>query len=162
MKAKPIIAYFLLACIVFSSACSTRSSPEEALQRFYATTDVPEENLMDPLIVAGKSVVPLVLENIRKKEMPRRRYAIAFLGNGAYPEALPILESILKDSTEKDIFRGDALQAICQINNPLCSQYAAQYKAESNFLGDVAKQILLGADFSKQRRSYFAAWLAEL
>jgi hypothetical protein len=44
--------------------------------------------------------------------MPRRRYALSFLGEGNYSQALPALEAIALDETEKNYFRADALKAI--------------------------------------------------
>ena len=96
-------------------SCSSRSSPEEALEDF-CKYDGGEETLMDPLILAGDKVVPLVLENIRNKQMPKRRYAIEFLGNGTIRQALPVLEELVKNNTEEDFIRGDALQAIYRIS----------------------------------------------
>src|SRR5215203_4806639 len=69
----------LLACS--SVQTNLHHDPNSALERFYSFKGM-EEELMDMLILAGDDVVPLVLTEIENKEMPRRRYAIGFLGNG--------------------------------------------------------------------------------
>lgn len=144
------IGLILLTFIV--SACTTKS-PQAALEEFY-TYDGAEDMLMDPLILAGEDVVPLVIEKIKDKNMPRRRYAIGFLGNGEYRQALPVLQQILQDETEKDYFRGDALQSIYMIDEPLGVELAQQHTGESNFVGWIAKSILKGEEWLKLRRSY--------
>jgi len=48
-----------------------------------------EDQLMDPLLLAGDDVVPLVIDELPDKEMRLRRYAIGFLGNGRHTPALP-------------------------------------------------------------------------
>jgi hypothetical protein len=121
-------------------------TPAESLQRFYAygeasDSGVAEDMLMDPLILAGEGVVPLVLEQLPKPQMPRRRYAIAFLGNGAYAQALPALRTILANEGEVDLFRGDALQAICDIDAVEGKRRAAEFAAQQDYLGSTARQI---------------------
>jgi len=44
----------------------------------------------DPLILNGRRVVPLVIAELPNKNMRLRRDAIGFLGNGGYPEGLPV------------------------------------------------------------------------
>jgi len=141
--------------VMLSVACGAKS-PEAALAEFYEY-DGMEEQLMDPLIRAGEKVVPLVIEKVKDKNMPRRRYAIGFLGNGAYRQALPVLQQILQDTTEEDYFRGDALQSIYQIDESLGVSYARKYQGESNYVGKIAKDILAGSSWLKERRT---AWLS--
>jgi hypothetical protein len=69
----------------------------------------------EPLEQEGARVVPLVIKEISNRAMPNRRYAISFLGEGRYAEALPVLERILSDPTEIEYFRADALLAIFEI-----------------------------------------------
>lgn len=149
----------ILMCL---SACSRMESqmpnpqaisPEDALRQFYAN-DGPEDTLMDPLIIAGEKVVPLVLKEIQNKNMLRRRYAIGFLGNGSYKQALPVLEDILQDSSEKDYIRGDALHAIYMIDESLGNQYARRFINQTDYLGQISKRILSGDISLKERRSY--------
>lgn len=150
----------IILAIGLGSDCVTQpSSPEEILESFYQNKR-PEETLMDPLILAGKKVVPLVIEKVKDKKMPRRRYAIGFLGNGAYTQALPVLETILQDSSEVEYFRSDSLQSIYQIDPALGLKYAQSYRNESNELGKVSQDLLSQKRFVPKRRTYFDAWLA--
>jgi len=131
-------------------------TPEEALQSFY-THDVAEDMLMDPLVLAGKKVVPLVIKAVKNTEMPRRRYAIAFLGNDTYTTALPVLEEILKDKTEKDYFRGDALLSIYKIDKKIGQKLATKYKGSNNYLGKMCKEVFEDSSYANETRSYFDA-----
>ena len=149
MKHKALVLILLTSLIY---ACAAKS-PQTALEEFY-TYNGAEDMLMDPLILAGGDVVPLVIEKIKDKSMPRRRYAIGFLGNGGYPQALLVLQQILQDETEQDYFRGDALQSIYMIDEPLGLELAQQQAGENNFVGGMAKSILKGEDRLKLRRSY--------
>ncbi len=67
--------------------------------------------------------------------MPKRRYAIAFLGDGRYHSAIPSLEAIVGDETELDYFRSDALLAISQIDLPRARQLASNLPRSSRILG---------------------------
>jgi hypothetical protein len=90
-------------------------SPEQAIKDFYSSNRA-EDQLMDPLILAGEKVVPLLLIEIERKTQPRRRYAIGALGNIQDNSALPVLERILRDESEEDYFRCDALNSIGMID----------------------------------------------
>jgi hypothetical protein len=128
-------------------------SHKRALEQFYRY-DGPEEALMDPLILAGEKVVPLVISSIKNKEMPKRRYAIGFLGNGSYSQAIPALEEILTDVSEKDYIRADALISIYQINATVAVKYAERYKTDTGHHGDISREIVANSLTLPQKRTY--------
>jgi hypothetical protein len=107
--------------------------------RFYNGDHEPE--LDDPLIEAGKEMTPAICDAILHKDMRLRRYAISALGFIGDKRAIPALEHILKDSTELEYFRGDALKAIYQLNSQLGSRYAVQYEHENRYLTMVSDAI---------------------
>ena len=144
-----IVAYFL--SLDFSQIYLT---PEGALKQFYSQNDVAEDMIMDPLILAGEKVVPLVIQDIKNKNMPRRRYAIGFLGNGSYQIALPVLTEILDDAKEKPYFRGDALIAIYKINKNIGVELAKKYQTVDNHLGLMSLEVLSDSQYANWRRSY--------
>ncbi len=133
-------------------------NPNEALKDFYEAKDRAEDQLMDPLILAGNRVVSLVINEIPNREMRLRRYAISFLGNGRYPEALPSLETILRDESEIHYFRADALQAIYQISDARAKELAPLYVNGHQLLGRVAKDIVSGKNPVYFERSYWEAF----
>ncbi len=151
-----LVAIWCLGCNRTSVSGSDQTSSEDALKRFYDSNG-PEDTLMDPLIKAGSAVVPLVLKEVKNKNMPRRRYAIAFLGNGSYREALPVLEAILNDPTEEDYIRGDALQSIYMIDQVRSKEFAQTYGKNEDYLGDVSRRIIKGDNQLNKRRSYLDA-----
>ena len=105
----------ILCVLILFLARESYPSPEAALAAFYGGEPRPECMQANPLRSEGQRVVPLLLRELPNKSMPRRRYAIGFLGEGRYEEALPALERILADLTEIDYFRADALLAIYAI-----------------------------------------------
>lgn len=135
-------------------------NPQDALQDFLNARDRAEDQLMDPLILAGQRVVPLVIAEIQKKDMPQRRYAIGFLGNGHYSEALPVLEKILSDDSELFYFKADALEAIYQIEPNRALELARKYTAGQELLGRVARDIVAGHNPVHYKRSYWEALLS--
>jgi hypothetical protein len=123
-----------LPLMAIAIAFSLGPSPEKALRNFYMYEGA-EEALADPLIEAGRSVVPLVIAEVAKKDMPRRRYAIQFLGVAAHKTALPTLERILSDESEEDYYRADALRAILAIDPHRGLELARTHRARSDLLG---------------------------
>jgi hypothetical protein len=113
--------------------------------------------LMDPLILAGDPVVPLVLGALPNRQMPHRRYAIAFLGNGAFNVALPALRRLLADETEEAWIRSDALRAICDIDASEGVRRARTLNERDDQLGWTAK-LVLERGCETRRRSYADAW----
>jgi hypothetical protein len=133
-------------------------NPGEALEDFYEAKDRAEDQLMDPLILTGRSVVPLVLKELPNKDMRLRRYAIGFLGNGRYSEALPLLEAILNDESEIDYFRSDALRSIFQTSQSRARELAPNFVNGQEFLGEVAREIVAGKNPIYFERSYWEAF----
>jgi hypothetical protein len=151
-----IISLAIAISLQWAISAGPLRNPNEALQDFLAgDAGRAEDMLMDPLILNGQRVVPLVLAEIKNKQMQKRRYAIAFLGNGAYLEALPVLESIVVDRAEIDYFRADALQAIAQISPPHAVELAMQYASDQDLFGKCAQKIAEGKDVFIKR-----SWLA--
>jgi len=134
--------------------------PEKALYAFYTASDGDEKrDLIDPLILAGRRVVPLLLKEVQRRDMPRRRHAIAALGNLGDWRAMPALETILHDHTEEDYFRADSLEAIALIDKDLGRHFAKQYAdSDTPYLARASRNILSGGkDYPLYRRSFFDA-----
>lgn len=135
--------------------------PREAMSDFYMHIDRAEGQLADPLILNGRRVVPFVIKDISNKQMPLRRYAIGFLGNGGYSEALPVLTSILADEEEVSHFRADALIAIYMISPREAQELAPHHLNNEGFLGHVAKRIVSGIandDVAFKKRGWLNAF----
>ncbi len=134
-------------------------NPVRALNRFYTydarDSFTTEDQLMDPLILAGESVVPTVIREIRNPAMPKRRYAIGFLGNGGYEQALPALREIVSDSHEAELIRADGLSAIEQIDEREGRLLASRFSTQKDFLGEVARSVLAGDRV--ERRTFLQA-----
>jgi len=57
-----------------------------------------------------------VLQEVKNKNKPRRRYAIGFLGNGSFKGALHVLENIPEEPSKADYIRGEFLRSIYMID----------------------------------------------
>jgi hypothetical protein len=107
---------------------------------FYSAQD--EGDIETPLIKAGSAMVPAICEAIAHVNMDRRRYAIGALGPIGDPQAIPALKTILYESNEMDYFRGDALQALYQLDRPAAEEFAEQNKDATGTLGEYVKAVL--------------------
>ena len=153
-----IIGIVVITFVGLAAAYLYRAIPhssEKALVMFF-NSNFAEDQLADPLILAGKKVVPRLLEEITKKDMPRRRYAIYALGQIGEPSAIPILESIMNDSSEADYIRCDALEAIALIDRGRGRLLANQYgKGIGGTCLIIVESIL--SNSSLEHRSFFDA-----
>ena len=141
----------VIASSLIFSGCNAdepqaRIDPASALNDFYAY-DGAEDTLMDPLIVAGKEVVPLVLEDVVEHDMVKRRYAIQALGNIGDPAAIQTLKSLAQSDGEPGYIRCVSTQAVAQISwdegRLLAEQYVdATQPGIPDCLPRVSSQIL--------------------
>jgi len=150
----------LVGCRRRSMTGGNQGYPQDALKRFYDNQG-PEDTLMDPLILAGDRVVPMVLKEVKNKNMPRRRYAIGFLGNGSYKEALAVIEPILLDPTEEDYIRGDALHSLYLIDASRGRELADRYKDQNDYLGEISRRVVSDDSQLKKIRTYAEALAGE-
>jgi len=132
-------------------------NPDDALRDFYEARERAEDQLMDPLILNGRRVAPLVIAEVPNKEMKLRRYAIGFLGNGQYRDALPVLEQVLVDESEIYYFRADALEAVFRISPERARVLAPRYVNGEGLLGWTAQEIVAGRGPVQRIRSYWQA-----
>lgn len=86
--------------------------------------------------------------------MPKRRYAISYLGCSHYRPALPQLLLILGNEDEQDYFRADALEAAWLTDPPEGRHLAAVHADRTDFLGKVAAEIQHGT-----WKPYCRSWL---
>ena len=134
-------ASLVVAPILLVIADMYLTPAEKVLKEFY-TAQLPECSLTAPLEWAGSRMVPLVIKEVANKSMPRRRYAISFLGDMRRREALPLLETVLADITERQEFRGDALEAIYRIDRHRGLELAADPSDAPPYLERVRHYVL--------------------
>src|SRR5687768_7995035 len=118
--------------------------PHAAFDDFVRAEDRAEDQLTDPLVLAGPRVRPLVLSAVRDRDFKLRRYGIGYLGCSAYTPASPTFRVILHDESEEDYFRADALEALWSINSKEGRALAGAYSSRTDFLGQAARGILTG------------------
>lgn len=110
-----VLLLALIAWLCVDLYSNIPKSPELALKSFYER-EVAEDQIMDPLILSGPGVIPLLQKELTNPGMTNRRYAIGALGNLGNKSALPILGNLASKKSEIDYIRCDALVAIGMID----------------------------------------------
>ncbi len=156
-----VVLLVVAAWVAVSLSSHVPRSPELALKAFYER-EVAEDQIMDPLILAGPSVVPLLEKELVNEDMPNRRYAVAALGNLGSKAALPILEKLTRSTTEVDYIRCDALAAIAMIDQKEGLRVGNRVRGEgpeclSEIADDLARDYAEWLKSNALRRTYFQA-----
>ncbi len=150
------------------------SRPAQGIARFhnyYLDSDeaaIAEDEWADPLILTGRGAVPSILAEVTNRSMPRRHYAIWYLGLSGDRRSLPVLETILNDVTESEYARADALVAIAMIDEAQGLALARRYEShegiavirrmeQTTYLGRSADELLYMHNLPDLRRSYLDA-----
>lgn len=131
-------------------------TPEAAFYEFQ-TTHHKESYIVLPLCIAGESVVPLVAEKIKSKDLDRRLYAIVFLGTVESKEPIPVLQQIAEDESDNVFFRSNALNSLYMLDEKSGVELATTFKERDDFLGEEAARILNMRDvhdYEKIREAY--------
>lgn len=152
-----VVAAIAIACVVWVGGVAKPWATPESVLKDFSTNASAEDMMMDPLILGGRKVVPIVIMEVPRREMPRRRYAIGFLGNGGYVEAIQTLTSILADENDDVYVRSDALKAIFQISPSDGLALAQRYSFRQDSLGNMARQVIDRTQVVTEKRSYLDA-----
>lgn len=154
MKKKTIIIIITVLILIaspflykyFLYPLSLYISPKHAVKVFLER-DCAEDQIINPLIIAGKKVIPYIIEEIRNKEMDLRRYAIGALGHIGDEKVIPFLMSILNDDDEIYYFRYDAIEAIAMINIARAREVANIFiEKEIKMVTEYCKKLLESKD----------------
>ncbi len=131
--------------------------PADAMRDFLDGRGRFEDQLTDPLVLAGPRVRPLVLSAIADREMKHRRYALSYLGCAGYAPAREPLRRILSDETERDYFRADALEALWRLDQTEGNALALACRSREDLLGQMAERLIDAGRPWAECRSWFAA-----
>lgn len=136
MENKFFLVFALGVAVLNIIGCSdtmTESEANKIIKAFY-NDNVPESIKDRHLLKAGKAIVPFLIIEIQKKEMPKRGYAILSLGKISDRRALPVLKQILSDTSESETIRGDALSAIWKIDKSLGKDMSEKHAGENEYM----------------------------
>lgn len=145
-----MLLVFALLLLTVLFVFSQPPSPQRVMRSFYDSAQRAEDEMMDPLILAGEQVIPLVMSEIQNKGMKHRLYALLFIGNSQYAEGVPVLMRIVNDPEEEGAFRAAALDAIAMIDTARGSSLSMSFRESDGPLGMAARRILAG-DLVKRR-----------
>jgi HEAT repeat protein len=135
-----LVGTLSLVCGSCEAVVMDQKEAQEVLREFYVDT-VPEPFIDRHLLAAGKAIVPQLLIEIQKRDMPRRGYAILALGKIGDTVALPTLVGILQNASESDTIRSDALRAIWRLDQKLGSTLAKKHLGESAHIDRVIRLL---------------------
>lgn len=125
---------FLLLIIFVLIGCGKPRLNENDAQKFlnyFYNDKVPEEITDRYLLTAGRGIVPYLIDEVQKRDMLKRGYAIGALGKLGDRRALPVLIKILGDNSEVHYFREDALVSICYLDKSLGEEMIEKYAGQS-------------------------------
>ena len=97
---------FLLLIISLLAGCGKPRLNENDAQKFlnyFYNDKVPEEITDRHLLTAGRGIVPYLIDEVQKRDMPKRGYAIGALGKLGDRRALPVLIKILVALSSGDL-----------------------------------------------------------
>lgn len=101
--------------------------------------------MYDVLFRGGRKSVPVIASQIEGKTMPNRMEAVEFLGLTGDRHTLPALLKILKESTNSDGMRAEALRAVSRIDAGQARSLAGEYQTAAGVLGETARSIAAAA-----------------
>jgi hypothetical protein len=127
------VSTILWALFSYTNVFLTERKAQQILHEFY-TEIVPEPLIGRQLSGAGKRMVPFLLPEIEKKDMPRRGYAILALGDIGDRRALPTLVTIFEDKSEFNDIRDAALRAIWHIDKRVGEELAKKHLGEDRYI----------------------------
>lgn len=159
MKSTLLLALVILAVGggIWAVFVGPLRDPKAALGDFIGGKGRAEDQLTDPLVLAGPRVRPVVLAAIADPAMPRRRYALSYLGCVEYTPAIEALRRIASDDSEFDYFRADALEALWRLDQTEAEDLARQFQTRSDLLGQTASRLMTAGPSPDCR-----PWLAAL
>jgi hypothetical protein len=115
-----------------------RVRPVEAvIAEFLERDGVAEDQLIDPLVLAGSRVVPTLVERVRNPTMPRRLYALSAIGLLGDESHVAELDDVLLDPSNSNSLRLGAFRAIAALDCTRATsriEVAATLGAHANLL----------------------------
>ena len=135
----PIASAIPALAVVY--AFSLGPAPAKALSRFYALQG-PEEALHAPLAAGGPEMLPMLLSELRRPDMPHRRTVISFIAQRRHAEAWPVLAAIVDDDVEATGDRAAALRALHALDAPRAAEVAEQHLDREDSLGAAAREVM--------------------
>jgi hypothetical protein len=121
-----------------------RPTPTQALRQFHTREDIAEDQIACPLVLAGPAACPLALREVRSRKGVNWRYAFLALASLRCRDAVPYLDKMMRDETEKEFLRVDALETLWLIEDPPPEAYARSLAARRGTLGMFAKWLVEG------------------
>lgn len=151
-----VLAFIAIGAIAtyLSLLRSIPESPADAFEQF-SSSEVAEDQIMDPLILVGEGVIPLLVEAVPKRDMPRRRYAISALANLEADAAVPTLSAIAQDGSEPEYIRCDALNAVALISFDAGLDLANELQDSASACLATTSDEIINEDYSRWRDRHY-------
>ena len=130
------------------AGCGKPRLNEKDAQKFlnyFYNDKVPEEITYRYLLTAGRGIVHYLIDEVLKRDMSKRVYAIGALGESGDRRALPVLIKILDDNSEIHDFREEALVDICYLDKSLGEEMIQKYAGQSELFDRQIELLKKGA-----------------
>lgn len=131
------ILFSVLVALAGMLGCSPPTMDEKEAQkvlRDFFNDNVPESIADRHLLKAGKAIVPYLIKEIQKEDMPKRGYALLALGKIGDRRALPVLVYMFEHPVETKVHPGESLRAIWHIDEKLGEELAARYTGSDEYM----------------------------
>ena len=111
--------YFLGLAFAFTFISSEifKSSIAKNYYDIFCHQRVSRDFMEEPILSAGYPIGPYITPHLKEKDFKGRRAAISGMGKIQYTPAIPALASILDDSSETKVFRGEAYLSLKKMNS---------------------------------------------
>lgn len=129
--------------LVSLSACQKSLSEQEArliIAELY-DSKVPSLIAQEHLIQAGTRIVPYLLKEVRKKDVPKREQAILALGSIKDDRAVITLIQMFEDDSEPAWIREAALKSLWHIDKELAHLVSRRHETDSPGISAMVRQM---------------------
>ncbi len=145
-----VLSVAAIAAVLFGSGLRRRASAwldwgggtVSGVEEAFGVVDALDGRPNDDQLIAA----------IQNPDMPGRKLAIEYLGEGGYGDALPVLERIVRDTSEAPHFRVSALESILFIAKWKGQQLAREFGSDGD-LHETVRIILEDEDRILKRPS---------
>lgn len=135
------LAYGLTVISLLSCQKSLSAEEVRAIIGELYDSQVPGLIAQEHLIQAGTRIVPSLLKEVRKKELPKREHAILALGSIKDDRAVITLIQIFEDDSEADPVRQASLKSLSHIDKELARLVARKHETDSPGISAMLREM---------------------
>ena len=128
------LVVIILAVVVYRTRLLR--SEDQILEEFLLTQS-PEIQQVDVLILTCGRITPKIIERIKERDTPKRKYMIAFLGAVKARQGIHQLRRLVEDPSETVGIRTDSLRAMGAIDSAVALALAERHLGEGGEFSEI-------------------------